>query len=216
MKRIIFFTTLLSFGLTNYLQAQFTQVELFAGLDKTDFTLYSSYPIKEECKLHLATLAFFQKFNEKTSAHFNELAVQPTLFWNLNIHFSLGPSLNYNSVAGYSNRLSVKYTLNKARLLVVIIPSVGYSETNKPERFYAETFAQFQYNSPISNTLSLCINGQFLTVWNAFQTHTRSFQQLRTGVSIKGHQFGLGLDLDQYGPMPIQKSSFGLYYRKSL
>lgn len=216
MKRIIVFTSFLSIGFAHYLHAQFTQVELFSGLDKTDFTLYSSYPINEGNKLHIATLAFFQKFNEKASADFNEVGVQPTLFWNANKHFAFGPSLYYNSVIGYSTRLSVKYTLQNSRLLVVIIPSIGHSHAHKNEAVYAETFAQFQYNLPIHNTISLCINGQFLTVWDAFKTHSRSFQQWRAGVSIEGHQIGLGLDLDHYGPKPVEKPSFGLYYRKSL
>lgn len=216
MKKSILLASLIALCFANSLQAQFTQLELFSGFQKTDFTLYSSYPINKGNKLDIATLAFFQKFNEKANENFNELGVQPTLFWNASKRFALGPSLYYNSVAGYSKRFSAKYLLKNSRLLLVIIPSVGHAKGNKKEAFYAETFAQFQYNSPINNKITLCVNGQFLTVWQAIKTHTRSFQQLRTGVSIKGHQIGLGIDLDQYGPTPIEKSSFGLYYRKSL
>jgi len=214
MKKIIIF--LFALGSYKTLHAQFTQLELFTGFDKTDFTFYSSQVLHQNNKLSLATLAFFQKFSEKEHTALNESGVQPTLFLNVTKHFSLGPSLYYNSIAGYSKRISVKYTLHNSRLLVVINPSVGYAQTNKPEAVYAETFAQFQYNLPINSSISLCINGQFLTVWNSFKTHARSFQQWRTGVLIKGHQIGFGLDLDKYGPSPNVKSSYGLYYRKSL
>ncbi len=214
MKKAFIISSFLTIGLANFLQAQFTQIELFSGFDKTDFTLYSSYPINEKKTLSIATLAFFQKFRDEQNQVFDEAGVQPTLFWNINKSVAVGPSLYYNSFSGYSERLSATFSLKSPRLLFVIIPTVAHSEQNKAG--YAEVVAQFQFNTPINNKVSLWINGQFLTVWDKFKTHSRSFQQLRTGVSFKGHQFGIGIDFDQYGPNPIKKSSFGLYYRKTL
>tara|TARA_R110000796_G_scaffold81498_2_gene179516 strand:- start:20430 stop:21074 length:645 start_codon:yes stop_codon:yes gene_type:complete len=214
MKRIIIITSFFTIGLANHLQAQFTQVELFSGLDKTDFTLYSSYTINKSKTLSINTLAFFQKFRDEENQDFDEIGVQPTLFWNINENVSIGPSLYYNSIAGYSERLSAKFALKHSRVVFVIIPTIAHSEQTNDS--YAEAFAQFQFNTPINHNLSLWLNGQFLTVWDEFKTHSRSFQQLRAGVSYKGHQLGIGLDFDQYGPNPIEKSSFGLYYRKTL
>jgi hypothetical protein len=214
MKKIVIFTSLFILGFAQNSNAQFTQVELFSGFDKTDFTLYSSYPINEKNTLSIATLAFFQKFNKKANEAFDEAGIQPTLFWNINKHIAIGPSLYYNSFAGYSERLSAKLTLKNPRVLFVIIPTVAHSE--QKDAGYAEVFAQFQFNSPINDKVSLWLNGQFLTVWDKFKTHSRSFQQLRAGVSFNGHQFGVGVDFDQYGPDPIGKSSLGLYYRKTL
>ncbi len=211
---MIIFSALITIGFTNYLQAQFTQLELFSGFDKTDFTLYSSYSINKKNTLNIATLAFFQKFRDEENQGFDEAGVQPTLFWNLNKHIAIGPSLYYNSFAGYSERLSAKFTLKSSRGLLVIIPTVAHS--NQKNASYAETFAQFQLNTPLNDNASLCLNGQFLTVWDKVKTHSRSFQQLRLGVSFKGHQFGVGVDFDQYGPDPVEKSSLGVYYRKTL
>ncbi|MCK0192495.1 hypothetical protein [Arenibacter sp. F20364] len=214
MKKIIIITSFLTIGFASNLQAQFTQLELFSGFDKTDFTLYSSYTINKSQTLSINTLAFFQKFKDEENQVFDEIGVQPTLFWNINKHIAIGPSLYYNSFAGYSERLSAKFTLKKSQVLFVLIPTVAHSE--QKDAGYAEAFAQFQLNAPINDKVSLWLNGQFLTVWDEFKTHSRSFQQLRAGVSINGHQFGIGVDFDQYGPNPIKKSSFGLYYRKTL
>ncbi len=214
MKKIVRITSLLILGIAQNSNAQFTQVELFTGLDKTDFTFYSSYPINKKNTLSIATLAFFQKFNKKENADFDEVGVQPTLFWNINKTISVGPSVYYNSISGYSGRLSGKFTLKSSRLLLVVIPTVGRYQ--KTKNTYTETFAQIQFNTPISEKITLWLNGQFLTVWDEFRRHSRSFQQLRAGVSFNGHQLGIGFDLDQYGPNPIEKSSFGLYYRKTL
>jgi len=214
MKKIILITSFLTIGFANYLQAQFTQVELFSGLDKTDFTLYSSYTINKSKTLSINTLAFFQKFRDEENQVFDEAGLQPTVFWNINENISIGPSLYYNSFSGYSERLSAKFTVKNSRVLFVIIPTVAHSE--QKDASYAEAFVQFQFNTPINKKVSLWLNGQFLTVWDEFKTHSRSFQQLRFGVSFNGHQFGIGFDFDQYGPNPIKKSSFGLYYRKTL
>lgn len=214
MKRIIIILALLIIGFVSTLQAQFTQLELFSGFKKTDFTLLSSYSINDSNSLNVTTLAFFQKFREKENQIFDEVGVQPTLFYKVSKTIAIGPSLYYNSFGGFSERLSVKFTVKNSRALLVVIPTVAYSE--KKHATLAETFAQFQLHQPLSENISLWFNGQFLTVWDKFKTHSRSFQQLRLGLSYKGHQFGLGSDFDQYGPKPIQKSSFGLYYRKTL
>ena len=214
MKKIIIIISFLAIGFENYLQAQFTQVELFSGFDKTDFTLYSSYTINTSGTLSINTLAFFQKFKDEVAQGFDEIGVQPTLYWNINKNIAIGPSLYFNSVAGYSERLSAKFTLKKSRVLFVIIPTVAHYEQTGAS--YAEAFAQFQFNTAINKKVSLWLNGQFLTVWDAFEEHSRSFQQLRAGVSYNGHQFGIGVDFDQYGQKPIEKSSFGLYFRKTL
>jgi len=214
MKKIVTLTSLIIIAFAGHLNAQFTQVELFSGLDKTDFTLYSSYPINEKNTLSIATLAFFQKFKKNNNSVFDEVGVQPTLFWNINKHIAVGPSVYYNSFAGYAERLSARLILKNSRTLFVLIPTVAHSE--QKDAGYAEVFSQFQFNSPINDKVSLWLNGQFLTVWDNFKTHSRSFQQLRAGISFHGHQFGIGFDFDQYGHDPIEKSSFGLYYRKTL
>ena len=213
MEKVVIISVFI-LGVANNLNAQFTQVELFSGLDKTDFTLYSSYPINEKNTLSIATLAFFQKFNKEANKGFDEAGVQPTLFWNINKSVAVGPSIYYNSFAGYAERLSARLILKNSRALFVIIPTVGHSEQKKAG--YAEAFVQFQFNSPVNDKVSLWLNGQFLTIWDKFKTHSRSFQQLRAGVSFNGHQLGIGVDLDQYGPDPIEKSSLGMYYRKTL
>lgn len=213
MKKVEIISVVLTIVFVSTLQAQFTQLELFSGFKKTDFTLLSSYSINDSNTLSVSTLAFFQKFREKENQFFDEVGLQPTLFWKVNETIAIGPSLYYNSFGGFSERLSAKFTLKNSNALFIVIPTAAYSE--KKQASQAEIFAQFQLSTPLTTDISLWFNGQFLTVWDKFKTHSRSFQQLRLGISYKGHQLGLGLDFDQYGPKPIQKSSLGLYYRKT-
>lgn len=212
MKRIQLLLSILAITFTANLYAQFTQVELFSGFDKTDFTLFSSQPINASQNLTINTLAFFQKFRKEENQGFDEIGVQPTLLWSFHKNFAFGPSLYYNSFAGYSERASAMYALKKTHLLLVVMPTVAHSGQKKI--LQGEAFAQFQFQVPLNDKISLWLNGQFLTVWDKFKTHSRSFQQIRTGVSVNGHQFGIGADFDQYGAHPVERSSIGVYYRK--
>lgn len=214
MKKISIITSFLIVWISDDLQAQFAQIELFSGLDKTDFTIYSSYTINESKTLSINTLAFFQKFHNEENQDFDEIGVQPTLFWNIHKNVGVGPSIYYNSFAGFSERLSAYITFKNSRFLFVAIPTIAYSE--EKDASYTEAFLQFQYNTPINDNLSLWLNGQFVTIWDKFKTHSRSYQQLRAGALWKEHQFGIGFDFDQYGTDPKEVTSFGVYYRKTL
>lgn len=211
MKNTALPLVLLTFRLVINLPGQFTQVEFFKSLDKATFNLYSSHNINDAKTLNLATLGFFENYRSNENQDFNEVGIQPTLFWNFSKSFSIGPSIYYNSIAGFSQRISAKYVFKNERLLIVLIPTIGHYR--EEEIIYAETFAQFQFNVPIKEFISFWMNGQFLNVWDAFKTHSRSFQQLRTGISLKRHQFGVGLDLDRYGPQALSTNAIGIYYR---
>lgn len=214
MKEIRHISLALILGFVSGLQAQFTQLELFSGFGKTDFTLFSNHPLDSNNTLSVATLTFFQKYGEEENQIFDEVGVQPTVFCNINETIAIGPSLYYNSFGGLSERLSARVTLKGSNTLVVVIPTVAYSEQKKAS--LGEVFAQFQIQKPLSKNLSLWLNGQFLTVWDKFKSHSRSFQQLRLGAAYRDHQLGLGVDFDQYGKEPIRKSSIGIYYRNTL
>ncbi len=205
---------LVLYGVIQPLTGQFTQLEFFSGATKTDVTLLSSIGLNHKNTLQLTTLAFFQRFREEENSVFDEIGLQPTLFWNLHKNVALGPSIYYNSFSGYSERLSARLTLKNKQLLFVALPTLAYSEQKKAS--YAELFAQVQIQVPVSQKLSFWLNGQFLTVWDEFKIHARSYQQLRLGISLHDHQVGIGLDMDQYGTQPVNKSSLGLYYRRIL
>lgn len=213
MKNTALLLFLLTYGITINLHGQFTQVELFNSLDKTTFNLLSSQNINEAKSVNLTTLGFFEKYRSNENRDFNEVGIQPTLFWNFSENFSIGPSIYYNSIAGLSQRISGKYVFKNEILFIVLNPTIGRYQEEK--QIYAETFAQFQLNIPIKEPISFGVNGQFLNVWDAFRTHSRSYRQLRIGISIKKHQFGLGLNIDCYGTLESRTDAIGIYYRST-
>lgn len=128
MKNTTLTLVLLTLGIAINLHGQFTQVEFFKSLDKTTFNLYSNHNINDAKSLNLATLGFFENYRSNENRDFNEVGIQPTLFWNFSKSFSIGPSIYYNSIAGFSQRISAKYVSKNERLLIVLIPTIGHSQ----------------------------------------------------------------------------------------
>ncbi len=191
--------------------AQIALLELATGPKKTDFTSISYRPISDKAKFTVATLAFFQKYHEKESYMFDEAGVQPTFYWNINKSFSAGPGLYYNSIAGFSERLSVLYAIRSPHFVMTAIPTIAHAE--ETGFINGELFLQMQVNRPIKGEWEALISAQILTYWDEFSRHARSFQQMRVGLQKKSTQFGLAIDFDQYGEAPITRVSPGVFVR---
>lgn len=192
--------------------AQFSQLEFASGITKTDFTSFSIRPINDEKTLSISTLAFFQKFHEKENTIYDELGVQTTVFWNFSKNISIGPSLYYNSVSGFSERISLLLSTKTKGFSLTVIPSIAHLDLSN--FINGELFIQIQLAQPLKKEWYALLSATMLTHWDKFSTHSRSFQQLRVGFSHKRTQFGLATDFDQYGKEPIKKSSIGLFVRK--
>ncbi len=194
------------------IKSQITQLELASGISKTDFSYFSIKPLNKKETFSISTLAFFQKYHGKEHLIFDEIGVQTTVFWNINKFLSVGPSLYYNSVAGFSERISLLVSIKKEKFTLSVIPSIAHLELTN--FINGELFLQLQFVQPIKKHWKFLLSAQVLSHWDKFSKHSRSFQQIRTGCSYKKNQFGLFVDFDQYGQNPISKTSVGLFFRK--
>ncbi|WP_456462102.1 hypothetical protein [Reichenbachiella sp.] len=192
--------------------AQMAQLELASGLKKTDFTSFSLRPLTSAAKFSIGTLAFFQKYHQPESIMFDEAGVQSTIYWNINKTISIGPGLYYNSVAGFSQRLSMLYAFQSPHFVLTAIPTIAHADDTG--FINGEVFLVIQFTRPLENDWKLLFSAQMLTSWDKFSYHTRSFQQLRAGFDIQTTQFGLALDFDQYGDSPMTRTSLGVFVRK--
>ncbi|GHN00296.1 hypothetical protein WSM22_17850 [Cytophagales bacterium WSM2-2] len=206
---ILFFFILL---FCNKSAAQVTQLELTAGFNKSDFSSFNIKPLDEKNKFSVSTLAFFQKFYRNEDLPYDETGVQTSVYRNFSKSAHLGPSLYYNSVAGFSEKLSFLFLDGRKHLVVVVIPSVFHTE--KDNNVNGDVFMQIQYSRPLKNDWSVLTYAQLFTTWKKFSEHTRSFQQVRTGVAYKNNQFGVSLDFDEYGSIPVTKTTIGIFLRK--
>lgn len=210
-KSVLLFSFTL-FVFSKSIRAQLTQVELTTGFYKSDFSSLTVKSLDDKNKFSISTLAFFQKFYRKEEFLFDETGVQTSVYWNFTKNLSVGPSLYYNSVSGFSEKLSFLLFIAGTHLVFVANPAIFHSENE--DGINGGVFFQLQYMKPIRNEWNFLVNSQVLTEWNRFSNHSRSFQQVRIGVAYKNTQLGAAADLDVYGQTPIWKKSIGLFVRK--
>jgi len=209
-------TLLFSFTLfifSKSITAQVTELELTIGFYKSDFSSSTIKPLDSKNKFSISTLAFFQKFYRKEDFLFDETGVQTSVYWNFTKNLGVGPSLHYNSVGGLSEKVSFLIFIGGSHLVFVAIPAIIHTENDGS--INGGLFFQLQYMKRINREWNFCANTQILTEWNRFSTHSRSFQQVRIGVTHKNNQFGAAADLDAYGHTPIWKKTIGIFVRKA-
>lgn len=193
---------------------QVTQLELASGAAKSNFSIFSVRSIAAEDRWFITTLSFYQGFHRAESKAFNVVGFQPTLFRRVNASISIGTGFYYNTVVGFSQRVSLLYQYRKAGFSLTASPVMYYNHDSK--KAGAEVMLLMEYTTPISCGLAFYLRAQLLSSWNRLTHHARSFQQLRLGLSHKRMKFGLFLDLDQYGGRFISRRSAGLFIRKEI
>jgi hypothetical protein len=210
-KSALLFSFIL-FLFSKSITAQVTQLELTTGFYKSDFSSFTIRSLDDKNKFSISTLAFFQKFYRKEDFLFDETGVQASVYWNFTKNLGAGPSLYYNSVAGFSEKLSFLFFIHGSHLVLVAIPAIFHTENDGS--INGGLFFQLEYTKRIKREWNFWANTQVLSEWNRFSIHSRSFQQIRMGVAYKNSQFGAGADLDSYGPTQIWKESIGIFVRK--
>ena len=210
-KSVLLFLFIL-FIFSKSITAQVTQVELTTGFYKSDFSSFAIKSLDDKNKFSISTLAFFQKFYRKEDFLFDETGVQTSVYWNFTKNINVGPSLYYNSVSGFSEKLSFLILKGGSHLVFVAIPVIFHTENDG--NINGGLFFQLQYMKHLKREWSFWMNTQILTEWSRFSIHSRSFQQVRIGVAYKNNQFGAAADLDAYGYPQIWKNSIGIFVRK--
>ena len=118
---LLFLFTLFIFSKS--ITAQVTELELTTGFYKSDFSSLTIKSLDDKNKFSVSTLAFFQKFYRKEDFLFDETGVQTSVYWNFTKNLSAGPSLYYNSVSGFSEKLSFPIFIGGSHLVFVAIPA---------------------------------------------------------------------------------------------
>ena len=147
--------------------AQVTQLELTMGFYKSDFSSFTIKSLDDKNKFSISTLAFFQKFYRKEDFLFDETGVQTSVYWNFTKNLSVGPSLYYNSVSGFSEKLSFLIFIGGSHLVFVAIPAIFHTENDGS--INGGLFFQLQYMKRIKRGWNFWVNTQILTSGIDFQ-----------------------------------------------
>jgi hypothetical protein len=112
-----------------------------------------------------------------------------------------------NNRVGYAPLLGAQHSFTNKEWVSVTIASLFLHATSN-----VELFGIYEYKPSITPRHSLYTRIQFLYIHNTRENfHARSFLQLRAGLKVNALNFGVGANLDQYGPAKTFKPNYGLF-----
>lgn len=182
-------------------------VELMTGHRYASVNVVLSRNFAETSRLgffHLNTITM--DYDEKDN---HDFTLQDLLFYEPIKNFRITGGAAYGKF-GFRPTAGMQYVNTGKVLFIMISPRINFDR----EPTY-NFFSIVRYKHRLSENTKLYLGIQLLNVFDANE-HIKSYQWVRTGLEIKGIQFGLAAGLDEVGPQPNAKSNFGLFIRKEI
>jgi hypothetical protein len=189
------------------IQAQPIPVELMMGNNYAVVDLSFSKNLSSESRFgffHMNTEQFYYKETEKNSFILQDLLYIET-FTNLRVTGGAA----YGK-GGFNPTAGLQYVYSGKKLLFLCAPRI-----NIRSDYSYDIMTIFQYKPVINDRMNLFTRIKLLNVFNN-KSNIRSYQWFRIGLEMKNVQFGLALNLDEYGPNPSFERSLGLFVRKEI
>jgi hypothetical protein len=187
--------------------AQPIPIELMTGNKYGTVNLAFSRNFSQTSRLgffHMNTVQFDYKDDSKNSFILQDLIYVETF---KNIRVAGGVAY---SKGGFDPTVGLQYVYSGKKLLFLFAPRVNIESDPS-----YDLMTIVQYKPEISDRLKLYTRLQMLNLFNS-DGNIRSYQWMRLGVELKGLQFGLAVNLDEYGPNPSVESNFGVFVRKEI
>jgi hypothetical protein len=209
MKMIRTICTLVSFFLLSSIlaNAQPIPVELMMGNKYGTVNLAFSRNFSPTSRLgffHMNTVQFDYKDDNKNSFILQDLMYVET-FKNLRVAGGVA-----YSPGGFDPTVGLQYVISGKKLLFLFAPRVNIESDPS-----YDIMTILQYKPQINEKLKLYTRLQMLNLFNS-DGNIKSYQWLRLGVEMKGIQFGLAADFDEYGPDPSVTGNYGVFIRKEI
>lgn len=183
-----------------------TPVEFMAGNNRLFYQMVVKKKFSPESKFGFLSVATF------SSSYDNQMddldLVMPVLV-NYNIYkgFGLVAGTTVNNEVGFSPVVGAQHSFANREWVAVTIASFFLNSSKN-----AELFGIYEYKPKISPKTNLYSRLQFMYIHGIEKNHhARSFLQLRSGLKINEFSFGLGANLDQYGPEKSFKPNYGVF-----
>jgi hypothetical protein len=183
-----------------------TPVEFMAGNNRMFFQMVVKKKFSPESKFGFLSVSSFSASYDNNMGDL-DIAVPVLVNYNIYKGFGLVGGATLNNSVGFSPLLGAQHSFaNKEWVAVTIASFFLNSKRNM------ELFGIYEYKPAIKRQTSLYTRLQFLYVHNTRDNlHARSFLQLRTGLKINALNFGVGANLDQYGPEKVYKPNYGIF-----
>lgn len=183
-----------------------TPVELMLGDKRANLLMIMNRPIDKRRKFSFFNVTVGAADYQNTPAE-TDMVINNALLYNLGGHFNASVGLQWNYKVGLVPSIGIQYSKAGPDYLIVIFPSY-----NLMPNAGLETVAITEIKPKLSEKTRLYTRLQGLYVQNIKSgAHARSGFSLRAGVSIGKCSFGIGTNLDYYGPMKNEKINTGVF-----
>jgi len=183
-----------------------TPVEIMAGNNRLFFQMVVKKKFTPDSKFGFLSVSSFSTSYDNAMNDL-DLAIPVLINYNIYKNFSLVGGSTINNKVGFSPLVGAQHSFSNKEWVVVTIASLFLNSSKN-----MELFGIYEYKPQISPKTNLYTRLQFLYIHNTQENyHARSFLQLRTGLKINALNFGLGANLDQYGPEKLFKPNYGIF-----
>lgn len=156
----------------------------------------------------LPKLGFFAVTNlvgEWDSNQVDDYMTQANLTFDLFKGLKLVGGFHMSSGTGIRPTSGLMYSYGNPDLLIVVYPRVDLSKDSN-----LEGLVLAEYKPKINDKWRFYSRVQGLYAYTMnIEKHARSYLQVRAGLSYKEFTFGLGSNIDYYGPMKHNENSYG-------
>ncbi len=153
---------------------------------------------------HINTVQF--DFNDKLK---NGFILQDQIYVETIKNVRVSGGVVY-SKGGFNPTAGLQYVYGGRKLFILVAPRINI-ESNQSY----DIMTIVQYKPEINERVKLYTRFALLHLFDA-GGNIKSYQWFRLGVEVKGIQFGLAADVDEYGPHPAATGNFGAFIRKEI
>jgi hypothetical protein len=206
LKTTVLFTALLLAAYFSFSQP--IPVEFMAGNRYATINVVLSKNFSQTSRFgffHLNTLTM--NYSDKNK---NDLALQNLLFFEPLKNFRITGGAFYSTKPGFSPTAGIQYINAGKKWFILISPRINIESDPS-----FNNFSIIRYKTRISEKTILYTSLQALNIFDA-TGHIKSYQWVRTGMEIKGTQFGIAFNFDEFGPNPKITGNFGVFVRKEI
>lgn len=189
------------------LKAQPIPIELMLGHKYGTVNLAFNKNFSQTSKLgffHMNTVQFDYKDEDKNSFILQDLIYVETI---KNLRVAAGVAY---SKGGFDPTAGLQYVYSGKKLLFLFAPRVNIESDPS-----YDIMTILQYKPVLNDRVKLFTRLQMLNLFDS-EGNIKSYQWMRLGLEVKGLQFGLAANLDEYGPNPSVESNFGVFIRKEI
>lgn len=183
-----------------------TPVEFMVGHNRLFFQMVVKKKFTPESKFGFLSVT---SFSTDYSNELNELdLVMPVLLtYNVYKNFGLVAGTTINNKIGFAPLAGIEHSFANREWVAVTIASLFLNSSRN-----VELLGIYEYKPRLSDTFDLYSRLQYLYIHGvSANQHARSFLQLRAGLKKNALNFGLGANLDQYGPEKEFKPNYGIF-----